>query len=244
MAFQDFSEITHTGKYAVVYDLARDADGGLFYLSMVGSRQMTEGIAAALLDSGHRNKNAVYLNEPLDGENGLWKKTTTVKIAPDTIGAMRRVTRRVQNTRVWQVVLYSKLMQWDYNYAHVQTKSAIEDEDKTDYAKAQQELALRRFILYGDTDEEEAATARRWFAYMPRRVSEPLLEEWAEPLWKYCLNARKGIKPLISLKGRAWLCEPARDSLREAIGYLGRSGELPLPGYPEASEMLVQAAAD
>ncbi len=242
MEFHDFPTISHTGKYAVVYDIARDNDGGLFYLSMVGSRQMTEGIAAALLDSGHRNKNVVQLHKPIVGENGRWKMTTTVKIATETIGAMRRVTRRVQNARVWQVVLYSKLMQWDYNYAHVQMKSAIESEDMSDHAKAQEELSLRRFVLYGHADEEEAATARRWFAYMPRRVSEPLLEEWAEPLWKYCLNARKGIKPLISLRGQAWLCEPASDSLREAVGYLGRAGELHVPGSYDAAELLMEAA--
>ena len=82
--FTDFERVTHKGKYAVLYDIAHDKDGGLYYLSMAGSRQMSEGIAAALLDSGHRNKNTVYLDTPLNGEDGLWNRSTRISIAPGT----------------------------------------------------------------------------------------------------------------------------------------------------------------
>ena len=75
----------------------------------------------------------------------------------------------------------------------------------------------------------------RWFGYLPKRVSEPLLAEWARPLWDHCVGTGKGITEMQRLRGRAWLCEPSSEVLRDAIGYLGRSGKLPLPdGFPEA----------
>ncbi len=232
--FTDFERVTHKGKYAVLYDIAHDKDGGLYYLSIAGSRQMSEGIAAALLDSGHRNKNTVYLDTPLNGEDGLWNRSTRISVATHTIGAMRRNTRKVQGTRVFQVVLVSNLIKWDYNYAHMQTKAVIDEKDEPDQAKAQKELAQRRFILMADEDEDRTAIAQRWFAYLPKRVSEPMLADWAQPLWDYCVLAKKGIEPLTRLRGKAWLCEPSSEVLRDAIGYLGRSGELPLPdGFPE-----------
>ncbi len=235
--FTDFERITHKGKYAVVYDSAHDRDGGLYYLSMAGSRQMSEGIAAALLDSGHRNRNDVYLNTPLNGENGLWNRSTRISIATHTIGAMRRITRKVQGTRVFQVVLVSSLLRWNYNYAHIETKAVIDERDESDYAKAQKELAQRRFILMADDEEDEAVTAQRWFGYLPGRVSEPMLAEWAQPLWDYCALVKKGIDPLTRQRGKAWLCEPSSEVLRDAIGYLGRSGKLPLPeGFPDAAQ--------
>lgn len=244
--FTDFERVTHNGKYAVIYDIAHDGDGGLYYLSMAGSRQMSEGIAAALLDSGHRNKNEVYLNTPLNGEDGLWSRSQRIKIAPHTIGAMRRITRKVQGTRVAQVVLVSNLLRWDYNYAHIQAKAAIEEKDESDQAKAQKELAQRRFILMADEQEDRTVIAQRWFAYLPKRVSEPMLAEWAQPLWDYCVLAKKGIEPLTRLRGKAWLCEPSSEVLRDAIGYLGRSGKLPLPdGFPEAMQPVeYEVAAD
>ena len=221
--FTDFERITHKGKYAVVYDIAHDRDGGLYYLSMAGSRQMTEGIAAALLDGGHRNRNDVYLNTPLNGENGLWNRSTRISIATHTIGAMRRISRKVQGTRVFQVVLVSSLLRWNYNYAHIQTKAVIDERDESDQAKAQ-----------------------RWFGHLPGRVSEPMLAEWAQPLWDYCVLARKGIEPLMRQRSRAWLCEPSSEALRDAIGYLGRSGKLPLPeGFPDAAQPVeYEMAAD
>ena len=244
--FTDFERVTHKGKYAVVYDVAHDKDGGLYYLSMAGSRQMSEGIAAALLDRGRRNRNEVYLNTPLNGEDGLWSRSTRIKIATHTIGAMRRITRKVQGTRVAQVVLVSSLLRWDYNYAHIQTRAAIEEKDESDQAKAQKELAQRRFILVADEEDDRAVIAQRWFAYLPKRVSEPMLAEWAQPLWDYCVLAQKGIEPLTRLRGKAWLCEPSSEVLRDAIGYLGRSGNLPLPeGFPETMQAVeYEVAAD
>ena len=244
--FTDFERVTHKGKYAILYDIAHDKDGGLYYLSLAGSRQMSEGIAAALLDSGHRNKNAVYLNTPLNGDDGLWNRSKKIRIAPHSIGAMRRITRKVQGTRVSQVVLVSNLLKWDYNYAHIQTKAVVDQEDESDNAKAQKDLAQRRFVLLADGDESQAEIAQRWFAYLPKRVSEPMLAEWAQPLWDYCVLANKGIEPLTRMRGKAWLCEPASDTLRDAIGYLGRAGKLPLPEeFPEAMQQFeYELAAD
>ena len=105
---------------------------------------------------------------------------------------MRRITRRVPGTRVWQVVLRSELIRWDYSYAHLQSRNAIEEKDDSDYAKAQAELAQRRFVLMADDDEEPEMTALRWFGYLPMRVSEPLLAEWAQPLWDYCVATGQG----------------------------------------------------
>ena len=120
---------------------------------------------------------------------------------------------------------------------HLQSKNAIEQKDDSDYAKAQAELAQRRFVLMADDDEEPEATALRWFGYLPKRVSEPLLAEWAQPLWDYCVASDRGITEMRRLRGRAWLCEPSSEVLRDTIGYLGRSGKLPLPdGFPEAME--------
>lgn len=233
--YADFPRITHSGKYGVVFDAAYTSDGGLYYGSWTGSKQMCEGIAAALLDSGRRNKNSVYLVVPLNGEDGVWSKSVQVRIADSTIGAMRRITKRVTGTRVWQVVLRSELIRWDYSYVHLQSKNAIEERDDSDYAKAQSELAQRRFVLMADDDEEPEATTLRWFGYLPKRVSEPLLAEWAQPLWDYCQATGKGITEMQRLRGKAWLCEPSSEVLRAAIGYLGRSGKLLLPdGFPEA----------
>ena len=104
--------------------------------------------------------------------------------------------------------------------------------------------ALRRFILLADADEDEERTARRWFAYLPRRVSEPMLAEWAVPLWDYCLSEGKGIEPLTRLRGRAWRCEPTRENLRAAISELGTAGELPLPDdFPTAPAHVAYAIA-
>ena len=228
-SYMDFPRITESGKYAVVYDIAHDENGNLYYCSCVGSKQMCEGIAAALLDNGHRNKNAVYLNTPLNGEDGMWNKSMQVKVASSTIGAMRRVTRKVQGTRVSQVVLFSNLIKWDYNYLHVQKKNALDEKEESDYEKAQRDLSTRRFVLFADPDESEQDTARRWFAYLPKRVSEPLLAEWALPLWDHCVEAGKGVKTLTRMRGKAWLCEPSSTSLRDAISEMGRRGELYLP---------------
>ena len=143
---------------------------------------------------------------------------------------MRRITKRVTGTRVWQVVLRSELIRWDYSYVHLQSKNAIEDKDDSDYAKAQAELAHRRFVLMADDDEDPEATALRWFGYLPKRVSEPLLAEWAQPLWDYCVANDKGITEMQRLRGKAWLCEPSSEVLRDAISYLGRSGKAALAG--------------
>ena len=227
--YADFPRITHSGKYGVVFDAAYTSNGGLYYGSWAGSKQMCEGIAAALLDSGRRNKNSVYLVVPLNGEDGVWSRSVQVRVDDATIGAMRRITKRVAGTRVWQVVLRSELIRWDYSYAHLQSKNAIEEKDDSDYAKAQAELAQRRFVLMADDDEETEVTAQRWFGYLPKRVSEPLLAEWAQPLWDYCASSGKGITEMERLRGKAWLCEPSSAVLRGAISYLGKRGELWLP---------------
>ena len=235
--YADFPRITHSGKYGVVFDAAYTSNGGLYYGSWTGSKQMCEGIAAALLDSGRRNKNSVYLVVPLNGEDGVWSKSVQVRIADSTIGAMKRITKRVPGTRVWQVVLRSELIRWDYSYAHLQSKNAIEEKDDSDYAKAQAELAHRRFVLMADDEEDPEATALRWFGYLPKRVSEPLLTEWAQPLWDYCVANDKGITEMQRLRGKAWLCEPSSDALRGAISYLGKKGELWLPeNFPIVAE--------
>ena len=228
--YADFSRITHSGKYGVVFDAAYTSSGGLYYGSWTGSRQMCEGIAAALLDSGRRNKNSVFLVIPLNGEDGVWSKSVQVSVADATIGAMRRITKRVPGTRVWQVVLRSELIRWDYSYVHLQSKNAIEEKDDSDYAKAQAELAQRRFVLMADDEEDMEQTALRWFGYLPKRVSEPLLAEWAQPLWEYCIQNSKGITEMHRLRGKAWLCEPSSEALRGAISYLGKRGGLWLPG--------------
>ena len=49
-----------------------------------------------------------------------------------------------------------------------------------------------------------------------------MLADWAQPLWDYCVLAKKGIEPLTRLRGKAWLCEPSSEVLRDAIGYLGQ----------------------
>ena len=226
----------HTGKYAVVYDIAH-SDGALYYISMVGPRQMSEGIAAALLDSGSRNNQEVYLRMPIDDEDASLRQTSVrIKIADAAVGTMKRSVRPVAGTRIWQTVLVSQLARWDYNYAHIQAKSEVsKDEGRSEFQRAQEEAALRRFILLADADEDEERTARRWFAYLPRRVSEPMLAEWAVPLWDYCLSEGKGIKPVTRLRGRAWHCDPTRENLRDAISELGTAGELPLPdNFPTA----------
>ena len=150
-------------------------------------------------------------------------------IARDTVGAMRRITRKVQGTRVFEVTLLSNLIRWDYNYAHIQRKNALDEQDDSDYEKGQKELALRRFVLLADEGEDEEYTARRWFAYLPKRVSEPMLAEWAMPLWDYCTATDTGIKQLDRLRGKAWLCEPSSEALRAAITEQGHRGRLPLP---------------
>ena len=237
---KDFSrlpQVLHTGKYAAVYDIAH-AGGDLYYLSMVGPRQMSESIAAALLDAGRNNKQDVYLKTPIDEEESSLRQTSVrIKIAGNAVGTMKRIVRKVAGTRVWQTVLFSQLARWDYNYAHIQAKSELSrDEERTDYQKAQEEAALRRFILLADEDEDEVRTARRWFAYLPRRVSEPMLTEWAPPLWDYCLSEGKGIEPMTRLRGRAWRCEPTRENLRDSIAALGMAGRLPLPeNFPKAT---------
>ena len=243
--FSQLPQILHTGKYAVVYDIVH-ADGVLYYLSMVGPRQMSEGIAAALLDSGNRNKQEVYLKMPIDNEEASLRQTSIrIRIADDAVGSMKRAVRKVAGTRVWQTVLASQLARWDYNYAHIQAKSEVsKDEERSEYQRAREEAALRRFILLADADEEEERTARRWFAYLPRRVSEPMLAEWAVPLWDYCLSEGKGIEPLTRLRGRAWRCEPTRENLRAAISELGTAGELPLPDdFPIAPAHVAYAIA-
>ena len=227
--YMDFPRIMHGGKYAVVFDAAFKDDGGLYYGSWTGSRQMCEGIAAAMLDSGKRNTNVIYLNMPIGVESDGWSKSTQVQIAPETIGAMRRITRRVQGTRVWQVVLMSKLIAWDYNYAHIQKKNAIEEDDDSEHALATRDLEQRRFVLMAEDDEDTEVTARRWFGYLPRRVNEPLLLEWALPLWDYCVESSKGISKLNRLRGQAWFCEPSSSALREAVSKLGKAGLLYLP---------------
>ncbi|MXY45861.1 MAG: hypothetical protein F4Y44_02530 [Chloroflexi bacterium] len=228
--FSQLPQVLHTGKYAVVYDIAH-ANGSLYYLSMVGPRQMSEGIAAALLDSGKNNKQDVYLQMPIEEEESSLRQTSMrIKIADNAVGTMKRTVRKVAGTRVWQTVLISQLVRWDYNYAHIQAKSEVsKDEERSEHERAQEEAALRRFVLLADADEDEERTASRWFAYLPRRVSEPMLAEWAVPLWDYCLSEGKGIEPMTRLRGRAWRCEPTRENLREAISELGAAGELWLP---------------
>ncbi len=228
--YMDFPRITHDGKYGVLYDYAVTTDGALYYASFVGSRQMCEGIAAAMLDSGRRNSNAIHIISPTDGSNGVFNTSRMVHIAHDTIGAMRRITRNVQGTRVSEVTLISQLVKWNYNYAHLQSKNALEEKEESDFEKAQKDLAMRRFVLLADEDEDEAYTARRWFAYLPKRVSEPMLAEWALPLWDYCTEtAEAGVSELKRLRGKGWLCEPSKTALRGAITELGKRGALPLP---------------
>ncbi len=227
--YMDFPRLTHEGKYGVVYDYAITEDGGLYYASIVGSRQMCEGIAAALLDSGRRNNKSVYLATPTDGSDGVFNTSKLVHVAHNTVGAMRRITRKVQGTRLFEVVLLSNLVKWDYNYAHIQRKNALEEKDDSEYEKNQQELALRRFVLLADEEESEHDTARRWFAYLPKRVSEPMLAEWAVPLWEYCSETGTGMKKLQRLRGSGWLCEPSSEALRGAISDMGHQGRLPLP---------------
>ena len=129
---KDFSrlpQVLHTGKYAAVYDIAH-ADGDLYYLSMVGPRQMSEGIAAALLDAGRNNKQDVYLKMPIDDEELLPRQTSVrVRIADNAVGTMKRTVRKVAGTRVWQMVLLSQLARWDYNYAHIQAKSELSKDE-------------------------------------------------------------------------------------------------------------------
>ncbi|MDE2686331.1 MAG: hypothetical protein OXI16_02365 [Chloroflexota bacterium] len=240
--YADFPRITHSGKYGVIFDAAYTSDGGLYYGSWTGSKQMCEGIAAALLDGGRRSRNSVYLVVPLNGEDGVWSRSVQVRIADATIGAIRRITKRVPGTRVWQVVLRSELIRWDYSYGHLQSRNAIEQKDDSDYAKAQSELAQRRFVLMADEEEKPEATAQRWFGYLPRRVSEPLLAEWAQPLWDYCVENDKGITEMQRLRGRAWLCEPSSDALWGAISYLGKRGELRLTeNFPIVAEADAEA---
>ncbi|MDE2688556.1 MAG: hypothetical protein OXI16_13815 [Chloroflexota bacterium] len=227
--YADFPRITHSGKYGVVFDAAYASNGDLYYGSWTGAKQMCEGIAAALLDSGRRNNNSVNLTIPMNGEDGVWSKSVEVRVADSTIGAMRRITRKVYGTRVWQVVLRSELIRWDYSYGHLQSKNAIEEDSDSDYAKAQNEIAQRRFVLMANEDEDAAVTAQRWFGYLPMRVSEPLLAEWAQPLWDYCVENEKGIREIQRLRGKAWLCEPSSDVLRGAISHMGKRGDLWLP---------------
>lgn len=229
--YADYPRITHSGKYGVLYDAAYTEDGGLYYGSWTGSKQMCEGIAAALLDSGKRNQNSIYLNLPLDGKDGVWSRSLQVRVAENTVGAMRRKTERVRDTRAWQVVLRSELIRWDYSYVHLQSKNAIEKKDDSEYEKTQADNAQRRFVLMADADEEPFVTAQRWFGYLPKRVSEPLLPEWAQPLWDYCTEEKKGITEMNRLRGRAWLCEPSSDTLRDAISQLGKGGYLELPDF-------------
>ena len=221
-------QIVHTGKYGVVYDIAHN-NGDIYYASIVGPRLMTDGIAAALLDSGKRNKQDVYLKEPVDGEGGaFWQRSVRVRIASDAFGSMRRITRKVLGTRVYQTVLVSQLVRWDYNYAHIKAKAET-DEDVTEEKKMRDESDKRRFVLLVDGDESVERKARRWFGFLPRRVSEPLLAEWAVPLWEYCVSKEKGITPMTRFRGEAYLCEPTPGNLRDAITELGMSGALPLP---------------
>ena len=234
--FSRLPQVIHTGKYAAVFDIAH-ADGELYYLSLVGPRQMSEGIAAALLDAGRNNKQDVYLKMPIyDEESSLRQTSVRVRIADNAVGTMKRTVCKVAGTRVWQTVLISQLARRDYNYAHIQAKSEMsKDEERTEYQKAQEEAALRRFVLLADKGEDEERTAGRWFAYLPRRVSEPMLTEWALPLWGYCLSEGKGIEPMTRLRGRAWRCELTRQNLRDAISALGVMGRLPLPeNFPTA----------
>ena len=234
----ELPQITHTGKYAVVYDVAHKK-GALYYLSMVGSRQMTEGIAAALLDSGKRNKQDVNLQLPDEGEGKssarVWRKSQRVKVADHAFGTMRRIVRKVQGTRVFQTVLVSQLARWDYNYSHITAKSEIADDSETsEHKQVQEEADKRRFVLLADSDEDIEYTARRWFAYLPRRVNEPMLADWAVPLWEHCNATDKGISEISRLRGNAWLCEPTRENLRDAITELGSAGNLALPSdFPD-----------
>ena len=101
-----------------------------------------------------------------------------------------------------------------------------------------------------DDDDDPELTALRWFGYLPKRVSEPLLAEWAQPLWDYCLANDKGITGMQRLRGKAWLCEPSSEALRGAISCLGKRGELRLPeNFPVVADCeedygAVAAAAD
>lgn len=227
-SFSELPLVTHKGKYAVVYDIAHD-NGSLYYLSMVGPRQMLDGIGAALLDSGKRNSEEVFMRTPPEnGEKLAFAPYSFLNIAGEAVGTMKRITRKVAGTRVYQTILISQLARWDYNYAHIKAKSEVSDE-QTDYQKAQAEDARRRFVLLADNDEPIERTARRWFAYLPRRVDEPLLAEWALPLWEHCLSSNRGITPMTRFRGDAWLCEPTSANLRDSVTELGRRGELPLP---------------
>ena len=154
---------------------------------------MTEGIAAALLDSGKRNKQDVNLQLPHGNDSTLaWRKSQRVKVADHAFGTMRRIVKKVQGTRVFQTVLVSQLTRWDYNYSHINEKSKIgDDSESSEHQQKQDDADKRRFVLLADDGEDLEYTARRWFAYLPRRVNEPMLAEWALPLWHYCTEQRR-----------------------------------------------------
>lgn len=231
----DFLMARHHGKSAVIHDFAVTAAGGCYFLSIAGPAQICTGIFAALVDQGRHNSEKVTIEQPADHEGAsiIDKVEMDIRIPYHAVGSMRHIRTPLNEGRhnLQHSLIYSELLRADYDYRHVERPDTLKLAEMQEAARKELQKALSRFVLIEDVErgETEEALALRWYGFLTRRVHDGLLQDWALPLWRYCVREKVGVSPLARLRGRAWLCEPDRAEMRQAVGLLGRDGKLPLP---------------
>ena len=233
-------EMHHDGKFVTVRDYAMHADGQLVYLQIMGSRIVLDGIAASLFTSGKRNKEVVVCEVPDKTASGvivpgvvgvmqIAKVERNVSIAAYAVGSMKKARVKLPDSETYGMTIYTEMMDWDYHYRHVQQPAASDKTDLTPKELEEISKGLSRFVMRESPDTPDEVVARRWMGYLVKRHRDGLYAEWAYPLWKYCIENSVCVKEYETLICRAWLWEPERDKIRNAVRKLGLSGELVMP---------------
>ena len=241
--FNDYTRIVHRGKTAVVHDFALNKFGDLFYVAFCGAQSIVNGIFAALVNNGENNTEIVNIlpgsdfakSEERENVAGVGFDAFRVRVSNDAVGSMRKDTQAFPDPKTGRnlraVYLYTDMVRADYDYRHVDRHTPESRAEMTQEALRRYALDLSRFILLRNVDKNETdeEVAQRWYGFLTRRLDDPLDSSWALPLFEHCLENGIGLRPLIRLRGDAWLCEPDRDEMRKAVCELGQAGLLEMP---------------
>lgn len=234
----------HDGKTAVIRDFAVSTDGECYFLELLGPAQIVNGIFAALVDQGIHNSERVEIEEPTnwEGSSILFKERKQIRIPRHAVGSMRhkRVAMNKAKDNIQASTIYSELLRHDYDYRHVSRPAGAELAGMESYARKELDKNLARFIIMEDVDrgETELELAERWYGFLTRRIEDAMLGAWALPLWRRCSQEEIGVRELLRMRGRAWICEPSRSQMRAIIREMGVEGKLALPEWmgPSARE--------
>lgn len=194
--------ITVSGWSATVDGFALSADNELYFLSMLGAHTSLKAIWAGLLKHpparAWLQPGILGVDSDEGGGTGLGEYRECY-VPYETWGTWTTRLTRLPSTRGWHAMAYTRLGEYD------NSKESF-------------------LLLPRDSDNEREL----YYRYLNRRMTLPMLPEWADYLWKWGEQVEE-IETLESIGTRAYWCTPSKELLQLAISDGIAHGQLEIP---------------